>query len=88
MLAIIVNISCNYEFATHSKFLEDIVECILEVIYKWQNEDSETAIVGVMNLINLCERKYPFTADHIDTLLEVKNTCTLKGDEMEKILGF
>jgi hypothetical protein len=41
-----------------------------------------------MNLINLCERKYPFTADHIDTLLEVKNTCTLKGDEMEKILGF
>jgi len=24
----------------------------------------------------------------MDTLLEVKNTCTLKGDEQEKILGF
>lgn len=57
VLAIVVNISCNYEKANDSKQLDDIVESILEVIYKWQNEDSETAIVGVMNLINLCERK-------------------------------
>jgi len=60
----------------------------LETIYKWQNTDSETAIVGVMNLINLCERNYHFNADHMDTLLEVKNTCTLQDDELEKIYGF
>jgi len=61
----------------HSQTLDETVDSILECIYKHQNLDNELATMSVMNLINLCERSYKYTTEHIDTLIEVKNTCTI-----------